>query len=153
MVESIVNAHQLRAWSTAGVLDSSKAKLFVGRLVEYGIEHELSKDNGRVKITVQREDLNDALSLRPDREPSTVQPRLGKVGWTYRTHARLLLWIPIGGLLGAIAQNWMEYECNIVTVSACIGITIACESAVSLWNWRKRPGWSTTWRSFESDGR
>ncbi len=47
-------------WLTAGILDPSKTKLFVGRLIKHGIEHELTREGKAIRVSVLREDVSVA---------------------------------------------------------------------------------------------
>ena len=116
-------------WLTAGVLDPSEAKLFAGRLAEHGIEHEITREGRCIKVSVLREHISAALSLRPDHDPKTVLRKPENSRWSYRASVRLLLSIPIGGLIGAQVQDRMTVETNLVSVSICLLFAFCCEVA------------------------
>jgi len=104
MKQNEVSESRPPSWCTAGVLDQSLARRFIGRLVSEGIDHHACIDGEMIRVSVRRSDMERALKLRGDANSRGGESDASKTG--YRQHLRLLWTIPVGAFVG----TWICYS-------------------------------------------
>jgi hypothetical protein len=88
---------------TAGVLETSAAKQYVWRLRAARIPHLVQPaEGGNIRVSVQPNDLKDAVALQPKPHISGSQ-----TNETSRIHPRVLIGIALGIFSGAIIGNFL----------------------------------------------
>ena len=90
----------LDGWRTARVSAIRHASLCIGRLQDRAIDHQVLREEDRVRIVVRRADLHDAIELLRD----VAAPRSAQVidRPDQRLALQVLIGIPVGSIAGAV---------------------------------------------------
>lgn len=112
-------------WRTAGVLDRTFTRQYVSRLSDQGIDHTVTGEGEQLRISVRREDLDAALSLRP--QGNADDERSPKLQPNYLSYMRMLFTIPVGAFLGTAITNLADLPFNWLPAGMALGTAIVVE--------------------------
>ena len=116
-------------WSTAGILNPSDTRRFVGRLKAASIDYQTSSEGDYVRVTVPSADIEEAMSLRPDKERTS--PQREREESSYPSRIRMLFSIPGGAICGTVIAHHLELESRFVPALCSVIVTVAVEVIAS----------------------
>ncbi|MEM6690489.1 MAG: hypothetical protein AAF664_13735 [Planctomycetota bacterium] len=129
-------------WLTAGLFDSIDARSMIARLESRRIGYHTAVQGALIRVSVDRESLNEAMSLSPDRHSRSTRQH-GRSGaqlgnHAYRLRMRLLCSLPLGAFLGTLACYHFEAGSQWVPMMAAVGLATIVEILVTGWMQRRQ---------------
>ena len=117
-------------WRTAGILNRTQTRLFVGRLSDAEIDHLTSVEGQHIRISVRTSDLQRALGMRFDAPQR--HPLQRPVQEHYYAYLRMLASIPLGACVGNVICYSLALESRLIPAATCVMMILLVESAANV---------------------